>query len=59
MLAVELLGHGRDALLGERAHGLAQELVLGGEVEVHRYADRRRASSASSRTPYPVAPSRE
>ena len=38
MLAVELLRHGRDPLLRERAHGLAQELVLVGEVEVHGYA---------------------
>ena len=38
VLAVELLRHRRDPLLGERAHGLAQELVLGREVEVHRYA---------------------
>ena len=34
-LAVELLGDGCDALDGERAHGVAEELVLGREVEVH------------------------
>ena len=34
-LAVELLGDGRDALPRERADGVADELLLGGEVEVH------------------------
>ena len=34
-LAVELLGDGRDAIDGERAHGVAEELVLGREVEIH------------------------
>ena len=58
MLAVELLRDRCDPLLGERAHRLAQELVLGGQVQVHGYAESRRASSVSSRTPYPVAPSR-
>jgi hypothetical protein len=28
VLPVELLGHGRDALAGEVAHGPAQELLL-------------------------------
>ena len=51
VLAVELLCDGRDPLLGERADGVAQELVLVREVEVHGYPDRRRASSASSLTP--------
>ena len=35
VLAVELLGHGSDALLGELAHRPPQELVLVREVEVH------------------------
>ena len=35
LLAVELLGHRRDLLLGEVAHGAADEVVVGGEVEVH------------------------
>ena len=34
-LAVELLGDGRDALARELAHGVADELLLLGEVEVH------------------------
>ena len=33
--AVELFGDRRDTLDGERAHGVAQELVLGREIEVH------------------------
>ncbi len=33
--AVELLGHRRDLALGELPHGAADQLVLGGEVEVH------------------------
>ena len=35
VLAVELLGDRRDALLRELADGRADELVLGREVEVH------------------------
>ena len=34
-LAVELLGNGRDAVDGERPHRVAEELVLGREVEIH------------------------
>ena len=34
--AVELLGDRRDLALGEFAHGAADQLVVGGEVEVHR-----------------------
>ncbi len=49
LLAVELLGERRDAFLRELAHGVADQLVLLGEVEVH--AVRREASSAISRTP--------
>ena len=35
LLAVELLGRGGDLLLGEVAYGPADEVVVGGEVEVH------------------------
>ena len=49
LLAVELGRDGRDALARELAHGLADELLLLGEVEVQ--AARRDASSAMSRTP--------
>jgi hypothetical protein len=49
MLAVELLRDRRDLFLGELAHGAADELVLGREVEVH--AVRRVASSTMRRTP--------
>ena len=49
VLAVELRGHRRHALERELAHGAADQLVLGREVEVH--AASRVASSASSRTP--------
>ncbi len=42
--AVELLGDRRDLALGELAHGAADQLVVGGEVEVHR-----RASLAGAR----------
>ena len=49
VLAVELLGDRRDLLDRERAHRVADQLVLGREVEVH--AARRAASSAISRTP--------
>ena len=34
-LAVELLGDRRDALPGERADGVAEQLLLGAEVEIH------------------------
>ena len=34
-LAVELLGDRRDALPGERADRVADQLLLGREVEVH------------------------
>ena len=33
--AVELLGDGRDAFDGEGAHGVAEQLLLGREVEIH------------------------
>ena len=33
--AVDLLGDGRDAVVGEGAHGVAEELLLGREVEIH------------------------
>jgi hypothetical protein len=57
VLAIELLRYGGDPLLGELPDGPAQELVLIREVEVHpRYDESRRASSARSRTPKPVAP---
>ena len=49
VLAVELLGDGRDLLLGELPDRAADELVLFGEVEVH--AARRSASSTIRRTP--------
>ena len=35
VLAVELLGDRRDALSRERPDGVADQLLLGGEVEVH------------------------
>jgi hypothetical protein len=35
LLAVELLGDRGDLLLGEVADGAADEVVVGGEVEVH------------------------
>jgi hypothetical protein len=35
LLPVELLGHRGDLLLGEVADGAADEVVVGGEVEVH------------------------
>jgi hypothetical protein len=38
-LAVELLGHGRDAVARELPHGVADELLLGGEVEIHGRRD--------------------
>jgi hypothetical protein len=34
---VELLGHRRDLSLGEFADGAPDQLVVGGEVEVHRW----------------------
>ena len=40
LLAVELLGHGRDLLLGEVADGLLEQPVVVGEVEVHAAARR-------------------
>ena len=43
LLAVELLGDRRDLLEREPAHGIAEQLVLGGEVEVH--AERLRHSA--------------
>ena len=51
VLAVELLRDRRDPLLRERTHGLAQELMLAREVEVHGYRESLRASSARSLTP--------
>ena len=39
VLAVELLGDGRDALARELAHRAADQLVLGREVEVHGRRD--------------------
>ncbi len=56
LLAVELLGDRCDPLECEPANRLADELVLGLEVEVHGEA-RLWASSTISRTPYPVPPS--
>ena len=41
---VELLGDGLDALPRERAHGVADQLLLGREIEVHGRADRIRES---------------
>ena len=38
-LAVELLGHRRDLLPGELAHGVADELLLLREIEVHAPPD--------------------
>src|SRR5690606_12967535 len=35
LLAIELLGHGRDLLLGEVADRAADQVVLGRQVEVH------------------------
>ena len=55
VLAVELLGDGRHALLRELAHGAPDELVLFCELEVHRDV-RRSASDAIRRTPQPVPP---
>ena len=54
VLAVELLGDRRDPLLGELAHGLPESSCSSERSKFH-YA-KRRASSVSSRTPYPVAP---
>jgi hypothetical protein len=61
MLAVELVGNGRDAVPSELAHGAPDELVLFGEVEVNFFPpprsaqghppENRCASSVSSRTP--------
>ena len=56
LLTVELLGDGRDPLDRELANRLAEQLVLGLEVEVHGEASAC-ASSTISRTPYPVPPS--
>ena len=49
LLAVELVGDGRDLVRGERAHRVANELVFFREVEVQRVSAR--ASSTMSRTP--------
>ncbi len=54
MLAVELLGDGRHALLGEVADGAPGELVLFRELEVH--VAKRSASATIRRTPQPVPP---
>ena len=43
-LAVELLGDRRDALAGERADGVADQLVLGRQVEVHAGGHGRRVN---------------
>ena len=56
VLAVELLGDGRHALLRELADGAPDELVLFRELEVHSRAARRSASDAIRRTPQPVPP---
>ena len=58
VLAVELLGDGRDPLLCELADGAPDELVLFCELEVHRDV-RRSASDAIRRTPQPVPPTCE
>ena len=55
VLAVELLGDRRDALLGELANGAPDELVLVRELEVHLEASRS-ARAAIRRTPQPVPP---
>ncbi len=49
LLTVELCRDGGDAVAREPAHGVANELLLLGELEVQ--ADRRDASSAMRRTP--------
>ena len=49
LLAVELLGNRRDALLRELAHGLADELLLGGEVQVHGAAAMLSEGAATTR----------
>jgi hypothetical protein len=51
VLSVELLGNRRDPRLGEFAHGVADELLLGREVEVQAAATSRSASSQIRRTP--------
>ena len=48
-LAIELLGDGRDPLARERADGVADQLLLGSEVEVHAGRDGSRAASAVDR----------
>ena len=50
LLAVELLGDRRDPLERELPHRVAEQLVLGLEVEVHGEASAC-ASSTISRTP--------
>ena len=45
LLAVELLGDRRHALERELPHGVAQQLVLGREVEVHARHLRRSAAA--------------
>ena len=47
-LAVELLREGRDAVDRKRAHGVAEELVLGREIEIHA----RRSYPAGWRRPH-------
>ena len=51
VLSVELFGDGCDPGLGELAHGVAHELLLGREVEVQADATSRSASSQIRRTP--------
>ena len=55
VLPVELLRDRRHTLLGELAHGAADELVLFCELEVHPEA-KRSASATIRRTPQPVPP---
>ncbi len=53
LLTVELLRDRRDARLRELAHRAAEQLLLVAQVVVHAKLV---ASSAISRTPYPVPP---
>ena len=59
VLGVELLGDRGDLRLGELAHGAPEQLVLVGQVVAQAVAhgvEREAASSATRRTPKPVAP---
>ena len=53
VLAVELLGDGRHALLRELAHGAPDELVLVGELEVHSLMRGARRAMRSGGRPSP------